>query len=58
MNIQSTVMKAYEVKLVLNRDELMILSDMFQNSLSEDESVEQFTFRQQMYNELKTILKG
>lgn len=58
MNIQSTVMKAYEVKLVLSRDELIILSDMFQNSLSEDESAEQFTFRQQMYNELKTILKG
>lgn len=58
MNIQSTVMKAYEVKLVLNQDELTALLEMFQNSVDEDECVEHFTLRHHLYNELNKILKG
>lgn len=58
MNIESTILKAYEVRLLLNKDELTMLSDMFQNAINEDENAEQFAMRQYLYNELKKISKG
>lgn len=58
MNIETTVLKAYEVRLILNSNEATILSDMLQNPITPDENADQFALRHHLYNELKKILKG